>query len=187
MEAFSDGVIAIIITIMVLELKPPHGADWASLKTIAPTFVGYVMSFLFIGVYWVNHHHLLHTVKNLSAGIMLANLNLLFWLSLVPFVTGWVGENNFAPFPVSVYAVLLNLCGVAYIILQKTIEVCHRDSEDLKLIMKKQTQKGIVSLACYTAAIPLAWLHPFISVGLFFLVAFIWLIPDKNIEKIMLH
>src|SRR5438445_591944 len=122
LETFSDGVIAIIITIMVLELRVPHGTDWNALKEMFPVFISYVLSFVFIGIYWGNHHHLLHTVKKVTAGMIWANLNLLFWLSLIPFTTAWMGENYFVPFTVSIYAVLLLLCGVAFTILQKRIE-----------------------------------------------------------------
>jgi uncharacterized membrane protein len=171
------------LPIMVLELKPPHGTDWAALKPSLPGLISYVMSFLFVGVYWGNHHHLVHVVKRLSTGIMLSNLHLLFWLSLVPFVTGWVAENNFAPLPVAVYAALLDICGVAYTILQKMIEACHPDNIALKEIMKNHTRKGLVSLIGYTSAIPLAYVNPYISVTIFFAIAIWWLIPDRNILK----
>lgn len=183
LEAFSDGVLAIIITIMVLELKPPHGSDWAAIKPLMPVFTSYVMSFLFVGVYWGNHHHLLHLVKNFSSGIMLANLNLLFWLSLVPFVTGWVGENHFAPLPVMVYGLLLTVCGISYTVLQKVIESCNKDNHQIQLLLKHQTRKGLLSVFLYCSAAGLAWLNPYISVAIYFLVAIIWLVPDKNIEK----
>ena len=160
LEAFSDGMLAIIITIMILELKPPHGTDWSSLKPVLPGLISYVMSFLIIGVYWGNHHHLLHTVKRLSSGIMLSNLNLLFWLSLVPFATGWMGENHFASLPVAVYAALLDVCGLCYTLLQKMIEACHKDDQQLKEVMKAQTRKGVLSVICYTSAIPLAYVNP---------------------------
>lgn len=181
LEAFSDGVLAIIITIMVLELKPPHGTDWSSLKPVIYGLISYVMSFLFVGVYWLNHHHLVHLIKRLSASIMLANLNLLFWLSLVPFATGWMGENSFAPLTVAVYAVLLDMCGIAYVILQKTIEACHKDDIELKRLMIKHTRKGIFSLITYTLAIPFAYLNPYISVAIFLGVAISWLVPDKEL------
>jgi uncharacterized membrane protein len=186
LEAFSDGVLAIIITVMILELKVPHGTDWAALKPVLPGLTSYVMSFLIIGVYWGNHHHLLYTVKRLSSGIMLSNLHLLFWLSLVPFATGWMGENHFAPLTVAVYAALLDICGIAYTILQKMIEACHPDEEHLKEIMKKQTRKGIFSLIAYTAAIPIAFLNPYVSVAIFFIVAIMWLVPDRDILKVNL-
>ena len=153
LEAFSDGVLAIIITIMVLELKPPHGTDWESVKPVMPALLSYVMSFLFVGVYWGNHHHLLHLAKNFTSGIMLANLNLLFWLSLVPFATGWVGENHFASLPVMVYALLLNVCGISYTILQKVIENCNKDSQQIKLLLKRQTRKGLLSIFLYLSLI----------------------------------
>lgn len=184
LEAFSDGVIAIIITIMVLELKTPEGADWNALKPIAPVFISYVLSFVFIGIYWNNHHHLLHLVKHISAGIMWANLNLLFWLSLVPFATAWLGEHHTESFPVAVYAVLLNLCGVAYTILQVVIERCHRNDTTLIEIMHSQRGKGMGSLFLYTAAVPLAFVNPVISFILFVIVAIIWFIPDKKIERL---
>jgi uncharacterized membrane protein len=139
------------------------------------------MSFLFIGVYWGNHHHLLLTVKRLSSGIMLTNLNLLFWLSLIPFVTGWVGENNFASLPVAIYAGLLDICGISYTALQKMIEACHPDDHQMKQRFEKHGRKGFLSLLCYTAAIPLAYVNSYISITIFFVVAIIWLIPDKSI------
>lgn len=183
LEAFSDGVLAIIITIMVLELKPPHGSDWAAIKPLMPVFTSYVMSFLFVGVYWGNHHHLLHLVKNFSSGIMLANLNLLFWLSLVPFVTGWVGENHFAALPVMVYGLLLTVCGISYTVMQKVIESCNKDNHQIKLLLKHQTRKGLMSVLLYISAAGLAWVNSYISIAIYFFVAIMWLVPDKNIEK----
>ena len=185
LEAFSDGVIAIIITIMVLELKVPEAANLEALKPVAPVFFSYILSFIFIGIYWNNHHHLMHLVKHISAGIMWANLNLLFWLSLVPFATGWLGQNHFEPFPVALYAVLLNMCGVAYTILQIVIERCHKDDTQLKNIMDRQKGKGIGSLFLYTAAIPLAYVNTIISGILFVIVAIMWIVPDKKIEKLL--
>lgn len=184
LEAFTDGVLAIIITIMVLELKAPHGTSWEAVKPLLPVLLSYIMSFLFVGVYWGNHHHLFHLVKHFSSGIMLSNLNLLFWLSLVPFATGWMGENEFAPITVSIYAVLLLLCGISYTILQNTIAACHKENPDLKGVMKKQARKGLFSIVLYSSAIGLAWINPYISVGIFFFVAIMWLVPDKEIEKI---
>ena len=181
LEAFSDAVLAIIVTIMVLELKPPHGADWASIKPLLPVFISYVMSFLFVGVYWGNHHHLIKTVTRLSSGIMLSNLHLLFWLSLVPFATGWMGENHFAPLTVAVYAALLCTCGLAYTLLQKMIEACHKDNHKLQQVMKSHGKKGIFSVIAYLSAIPLAYVDPYISVGIFFVVAIWWLVPDKKL------
>lgn len=182
LEAFSDGVIAIIITIMVLELKIPHGADFNALKSVSPILLSYVLSFVFVGIYWNNHHHLLHVVKHISAGIMWANLNLLFWLSLIPFDTVWMGENHTQPFPVAFYALLLDVCGLSYTILQKMIEACHKDQPYLKEIMKRQRQKGIISVIIYTSAIPLAYVNTYISICLFIVVGIIWFIPDKKIE-----
>lgn len=183
LEAFSDGVIAIIITIMVLEMKAPHHADFQSLLEMGPSFISYVLSFIFVGVYWGNHHHLLHTIKTVSTGVILGNLHLLFWLSLVPFATGWMGENHFAPFAVACYAVLLNICGISYTILQNVITRCVDYNSKFKPALKKQTQKGIISMIGYTSAIPLAYINPLISVGLIFIIAVLWLVPDKNIER----
>ena len=180
-EAFSDGMFAIIITIMVLEIKPPHGAGWNDIKTVLPALISYVMSFLFVGVYWGDHHHLLLTARRLSSGIMLTNLNLLFWLSLIPFVTGWVGENNFGSLPVAIYAVLLDFCGLSYTALQKMIEASHADDPLLKERFKRHSAKGWLSLICYTAAIPIAYLNSYISIVIFFVIAIIWLIPDKTL------
>lgn len=184
LEAFSDGVIAIIITIMVLELKIPEGADWKSLQTIAPKFISYALSFIFIGIYWNNHHHLLHLVKHISAGIMWANLNLLFWLSLVPFGTAWMGENHREAFPVALYATLLALCGLAYTILQIIIERCHRDNTALIEIMHRQRGKGMASVFLLVAATLLAYVNTTISAIIFVFVAVIWFIPDKKIERL---
>ncbi|HEX5151501.1 MAG TPA: TMEM175 family protein [Parafilimonas sp.] len=184
LEAFSDGVIAIIITIMVLELKVPEHATWEALRPVLPKFMSYILSFIFIAIYWNNHHHLLHLVKHVSAGIMWSNFNLLFWLSLIPFATAWMGENHFEPLPVALYAVVLNLCGFAYNILQKAIEVCHSDDMRLKEIMNSQKRKGILSLVIYTTAIPLAYVNTLISGILFVTVAAMWIIPDKKIENI---
>ncbi|MEO5674373.1 MAG: TMEM175 family protein [Chitinophagales bacterium] len=183
LEAFSDGVMAIIITIMVLEFKVPENGDLESLIPLVPTFISYLLSFLFIGIYWGNHHHLLHPVKHISSGIMLANLNLLFWLSLVPFATGWMGENNFEPPTVALYAILLNFCGISYTILQQTIVKYHDFNPAMKNAMRKQSNKGKISVIAYTAAIPLAYIEPFISEFLFFAIGVLWLLPDKNIER----
>jgi uncharacterized membrane protein len=183
LEAFSDGVFAIIITIMVLEMKVPHGSDWASLKTLLPTFTSYILSFLFAGIYWGNHHHLLHTVKKINSRIMLANLNLLFWLSLIPIATGWMGENNFSSNPVAVYAILLLLCGSSFTILQKTIEKNIPHDHPYKIALKKTQWKGIISLVGYACALPLAYVNPLISCLLFLAVSIMWIVPDKNIER----
>jgi len=185
LEAFSDGVIAIIITIMVLELRVPEGASWQVLEPLFPKFISYTLSFIFIGIYWNNHHHLMHVVKHISAGIMWANLNLLFWLTLIPFATDWMGENHFESFTVALYAVLMVLCGVSYNILQIVIEKCHKEEQRLAGIMQRQRGKGIGSLFLYSAAVPLAYVNPIISGALFVLVAVLWLIPDKRIEQLM--
>jgi uncharacterized membrane protein len=183
LEAFSDGVLAIIITIMILEIRIPHSADWAELLHIVPVLLSYFLSFLFIGIYWANHHHLLHSVKQVTAGIIWANFNLLFWLSLIPIATGWMGENHFAENTVVVYSVLLLLSGIAFYILQGRIERNSHDIEALKEALSMQNRKGIVSMMIYAVSIPLAFINPLISGILFFLVAVMWIIPDRNIEK----
>jgi uncharacterized membrane protein len=183
LEAFSDGVIAIIITIMVLELKTPHGTDWVDIKPLIPVFLSYVLSFIMIGIYWGNHHHLLHTVSQVTSGMIWANLHLLFWLSLVPFATAWMGENNFSSTTVAAYAFLLNLCGVAYFILLRVIEKVHPHHKELVEPLRKQNRKGTISVIVYTIAIPAAFVHPLISAILFVLVAIMWWIPDRNIER----
>ncbi len=183
LEAFSDGVIAIIITIMVLELKVPHSTDWHALRGHAPVFLSYLMSFIYIGIYWGNHHHLLHTTTHINGAVMWANLHLLFWLSLIPFGTAWMGENNFAQNPVVLYAVLLLGCAVAFYILQQVIMKMHLYKENVHDGLKKAEWKGYVSLAAYITAIPLAFVNPLISCGLFILVALAWFVPEKNIEK----
>ncbi|MEO6001275.1 MAG: TMEM175 family protein [Chitinophagaceae bacterium] len=183
LEAFSDGVLAIIITIMVLELKVPHDASWSSLKPLIPVFLSYVTSFLLIGIYWGNHHHLLHGAKTVNSGIILSNLNLLFWLSLVPAATGWMGENHFAPNTIILYAILLILCGLAYGILQNKILKAMDHQSELKTAIKKQGKKVILTFIIDLSAIPFAFIHPYISGLMFVLQSAIWLIPDKNIEK----
>ncbi len=183
LEAFSDGVLAIIITIMVLELKVPKSSDWIELQKLIPVFVSYFTSFLYIGIYWGNHHHLLHSVKQISSGMILANLNLLFWLSLIPFATGWIGENHFAPNTIAVYGTILWLDGLAFFILQKTVERNAHDIAALKKAFLTLNKKGIVSQAGYLASVPLAYVHPAISGAIYLILAVIWLIPDKNIER----
>jgi len=184
LEAFSDGVIAIIITIMVLELKVPEGADWKALQVIIPKFISYALSFIFIGIYWNNHHHLLQLVKHISAGIMWANLNLLFWLSLVPFGTAWMGENHQESFPVALYAILLALCGLAYTMLQIVIERCQKNDTALIGIMRQQRGKGMASVFLLIVATLLAYVNTIISTIIFVIVAVIWFIPDKKIERL---
>ena len=183
-EAFSDGVIAIIITIMVLELKVPHGAELADLWELAPVFLSYVLSFANVGIYWNNHHHLFHAVKHVSGGILWANLHLLFWLSLFPFTTGWMGENHFATWPVVIYGINLCLAAVAYSILTFTIIHAHGKDSNIATAIGSDT-KGKISLAAYVFAIPLAFYFPWISGALFVAVALIWFVPDKRIEKAM--
>ncbi len=186
LEAFSDGVLAIIITIMVLELKVPHdNTEWSALTPLVPVFGSYLMSFLLVGIFWGNHHHLLHGVKKASSGIILANLNMLFWLSLTPFATGWMGENHFAPNTIVVYALVFLLSGVAYGILQHLILKQHTVPTPLMLAIKKQRRKNVISFVCQSSAIPMAYVHPAISGVLFAISAFIWLVPDKNIERAM--
>jgi TMEM175 potassium channel family protein len=185
LEAFSDGVIAIIITIMVLELKVPHAASPAALGELWPVFLSYVLSFVNVGLYWNNHHHLLHTVKHVSGGILWANMHLLFWLSLFPFTTGWMGENAFAPWPVAVYGAVLFMAAVAYFILVRTIIAVHgRDSELAKAVGRDW--KGKIPLAAYAAAVGLAFVNPWISCALYVAVALMWLVPDRRIERTLL-
>ena len=184
LEAFSDGVIAIIITIMVLELKIPHGTDWEKdIAPLVPAFISYVASFIMLGIYWGNHHHLIHTIKEMSSGIMWANLHLLFWLSLIPFATGWMGENHFDKITVAGYALAADLCGVAYYILLLVIKKCNKENTALLHLLKRQSRKGTLSCIAYTLAIPAAFISTILSGALIILVAFFWLIPDKNIEK----
>jgi uncharacterized membrane protein len=183
LEAFSDGVLAIIITIMVLELKVPTSATWSVLFDLWPVASSYVLSFIFIGIYWGNHHHLLHTVKNVNASIIWGNLNLLFWLSLIPFATAWMGENHFSPNTVVAYAILLLLCGISYSILQRAIFNTERHGGSLKAAFMKMERKGIFSVVAYTAAIPMAFVNTIISYLLFLTVSIVWIIPDKSIEK----
>jgi uncharacterized membrane protein len=183
MEAFSDGVLAIIITIMVLEIKVPHGTEWKNLIELLPVFISYTISFLMIGIYWGNHHHLLHTVKNINSNILLANLHLLFWLSLVPFATGWMGENHFEPNSIILYASILVFCGIAYGILQNNIIRTLDEQSKVIVVLKKQNKKVAISVLLVLLAIPFSFVHPAIPGALFFMQSAIWLIPDKNIEK----
>ncbi len=185
LEAFSDGVLAIIITIMVLEIKAPQGADWTTLKPLLPVFLSYVLSFVYVGIYWGNHHHLLHTIKKVNSGIMLANLHLLFWLSLLPVATAWMGRNLFAPDTVSLYAVISLLCAVAYTMLQKQIVKSTERESPLQKALQKQRPKIIVATAACLLAIPMAFVHPLISGVLFLTQSLVWLIPDRNVERAM--
>jgi len=185
LEAFSDGVIAIIITIMVLELKVPHGADIEALQPLLPVFLSYVLSFVFIGIYWNNHHHMLHTVKHVNGAILWANLHLLFWLSLVPFVTGWMGENHFAALPTALYGVDMLMAGFAYWILQNCIISAHGGKDSLLGKAVGKDRKGIASQLIYVIAIPAAFWSQWLAGALFVAVAVMWLIPDQRIAKLM--
>ena len=182
LEAFSDGVIAIIITIMVLELKVPHGDTWGDLAKLGPVFLSYLLSFVNVGVYWNNHHHMLHAAHRVSGGVLWANMHLLFWLSLMPFTTGWMGENHFAPLPVAVYAIDLLLCAIAYVVLQQQIIRADGSGSVLAKAVGED-RKGKISLACYCIAIPLAlWGHSWIAGALLVAVSLIWFVPDRRIE-----
>jgi uncharacterized membrane protein len=183
LEAFSDGVIAIIITIMVLELKPPHGSDWQAIKPVVLPLVGYALSFLLVAIYWGNHHHLLQAVSQVNSKIIWANMHLLFWLSLIPFATSWAEGNYFNTISIAVYAGLQAICGIAYYILLRAIAASHPEDSKFHESLEKQSKKGITSLLVYIIAIPVAFINPAISAGMFLLVAVIWLIPDRNIEK----
>ena len=183
LEAFSDAVIAIIITIMVLELKVPHEASFDALMKLWPVFLSYAVSFILLGIYWGNHHHLIHTIKEVRGGIIWANLHLLFWLSLVPFATAWMGENHFAKNTVAVYALLCDICGIAYYILLMIIKDYNRDNSALLEVLRKQARKGLLSCIMYTAAIVLSFIDQRLGGILIILVAIMWLIPDRNIER----
>ena len=182
LEAFSDGVLAIVITIMVLEMKVPHGTDLAALKPLIPVFLSYILSFLYLGIYWNNHHHMLHAAHTVNGSVLWANLHLLFWLSLVPFVTGWMGENHFASLTVILYGAVLIMCAVAYTILALTLIRHHGENSVLAKAFGNDT-KGKISILIYAVAIGASFLHPWIGLFLYFVVACIWLIPDKRIEK----
>ena len=182
LEAFSDGVMAIIITIMVLELKVPHGESLDALTALMPVFFSYVLSFVYVGIYWNNHHHLLHTTHNVTGPILWANLHLLFWLSLFPFATGWMGENHFAAAPSAIYGGVLFMAAVAYWILQQAIIAAQGDNSLLRNALGSDW-KGKSSPAVYAAAIFLAFWSPALAQGLYVLVALLWLIPDTRIEK----
>jgi uncharacterized membrane protein len=182
LEAFSDGVLAIIITIMVLELKIPHGADVAALRPLLPVFLSYVLSFIYIGIYWNNHHHLLQATRHINGKILWANLHLLFWLSLIPFATGWMGENHFASLPTALYGFVLFCAGIAYLVLQTLIIKTHGPNDILAAAVGRDW-KGKISLVCYLTAIPLAFVNEWIADAFYIAVAAIWLIPDKRIES----
>ncbi len=182
LEAFSDGVLAIIITIMVLELKVPHGVDAAALKPLVPVFLSYVLSFIYVGIYWNNHHHLLHTTKHVSGSILWANLHLLFWLSLFPFTTGWMGENHVAPLPAAVYGLVLLMAAVAYYLLQWAI-MARQGGDSLLRSALGRDWKGKMSIVLYLGALPLAYVQPWMAMAVYVFVALMWLVPDRRIEK----
>src|SRR5262245_16394874 len=182
LEAFSDGVIAILITIMVLELRVPHDTRLDALGPLVPVLLTYILSFVFIGIYWVNHHHMLHVTEHVNGKILWANLTLLFWLSLVPFVTGWMGENHFAPLPTAAYGFVLICAAMSYTILQTTIVGAHGENSKLKAAIGKDF-KAKLSLACYFIAICASFLSSWIAVGIYVIVDLIWLVPDRRIES----
>ena len=184
LEAFSDGVMAIIITIMVLELRAPHSADWASLQPVVPVFVSYVLSFVYVGIYWNNHHHMLHVTRRVNGTILWANLHLLFWLSLIPFVTAWMGENHFAPVPTAAYGVVLLLAAIAYWLLQRAI-LSHEGPDSVLAEAIGADRKGKLSPVIYLIAIAATQIDPWISESLYVAVALIWLIPDRRIERVV--
>ena len=182
LTAFSDGVIAIIITIMVLELKVPHGADWAALSALWPVFLSYILSFLYVAIYWNNHHHLLHLVRRVNGAVLWANTHLLFWLSLIPFATGWMGENHFAQLPVALYGAALLMPAIAYTVLQRVIIHAQGTNSALAQALGRDG-KGKLSLLLYVAAIGLAFVAPWIACGIYLLVAIMWVIPDRRIAR----
>jgi uncharacterized membrane protein len=182
LEAFSDGVIAVLITIMVLELKVPHGTDPDTLRPLVPIFLTYVLSFVFLGIYWNNHHHMLQATERINGAILWANLHLLFWLSLVPFVTGWMGENHFASLPTAVYGAVLLMAGIAYTILQAAI-IRHQGPHSKLAAAVGRGGKAKLSTVLYAAAIPLAFVNELIADGIYVFVALMWLVPDRRIER----
>lgn len=182
LEAFSDAVIAILITIMVLELRVPHGSDISALRPLIPVLSTYVLSFVFLGIYWNNHHHLLHAAGRINGAILWANMHLLFWLSLVPFVTGWMGENHYMPVPTAAYGVVLLCAALAYTLLQAAIVAFQGADSRLRAAVGSDL-KGKLSVACYVAAVPLAFVSTWVSIGLYVVVAFMWLVPDRRIES----
>jgi uncharacterized membrane protein len=182
LEAFSDGVLAIIITIMVLELKAPHSTDPDALVPLIPALLSYLLSFVFVAIYWNNHHHLLQTARHVSGGILWANMHLLFWLSLVPFVTNWMGDSSFAPWPVAAYGVVMILAAIAYYILTRALIATHGEDSALAVAVGRD-YKGLVSLLLYAVAIPLSFVYAYAACALYVLVAILWLIPDRRIES----
>ena len=186
MEAFSDGVIAIIITIMVLELKVPHEATVSALRPVAPVFLSYLLSFVFLGIYWSNHHHMLQVCEHVDGRVLWANLHLLFWLSLTPFVTAWLGENNFTALPAALYGLVLLFAAIAYYILARALVRLH-GSDSLIAIALGRDFKGKISIVIYLLAIPLSFIGSWLACALYVMVAVMWLIPDRRIEKTIVH
>jgi uncharacterized membrane protein len=184
LEAFSDGVLAIIITIMVLELKVPHAIELTALKPVLPVFLSYVLSFIYLGIYWNNHHHLFQVARQVGGGILWANLHLLFWLSLFPFTTAWMGENHLAPIPTAVYGLVLLMAAIAYYVLQCAI-IAREGRESLLALAIGKDWKGKLSPALYLTAIPLAFVSSWIASGIYVFVALLWLIPDRRIERVL--
>jgi uncharacterized membrane protein len=184
LEAFSDGVIAILITIMVLELKVPHGADWAAMRSMVPVFLAYVLSYVYIGIYWNNHHHLLHTCDQINGRILWANLHLLFWLSLVPVVTGWMGDNHTEALPTATYGVVMVLSGVAYLVLERAIIAQQGERSKLASAVGKDA-KALLSVVLYVVAITAAFFNTWISDALYVFVSAMWFVPDKRIETLL--
>jgi uncharacterized membrane protein len=184
LEAFSDGVVAIIITIMVLELKAPHGTDLESLRPLLPALLSYVLSFVFLGIYWSNHHHLLQAARHVDGRILWSNLHLLFWLSLTPFVTAWMGENGFAALPVALYGIVLLAAAVAYFILTRALLARHGADSALAAALGRDF-KGKVSVVIYAVAIPLAFISAWAACALYVVVAVVWLVPDRRIERVL--
>jgi uncharacterized membrane protein len=182
LEAFSDGVFAVIITIMVLEMKAPHAVDLAALKPLLPHFLSYVLSFIYVGIYWNNHHHLFQAAKQVSGGILWANLHLLFWLSLLPFTTDWMGENQIAATPTAVYGLILLLAAIAYYVLQRAV-IAKQGRESILAVAIGKDWKGKLSPILYFVAIPIAFIKPWLSCMLYFVAAILWLIPDRRIER----
>ncbi len=185
-EAFSDGVIAIIITIMVLEMKVPHGDEWHDLAPILPVFISYLLSFLNVAIYWNNHHHLFHAARYVNAKVLWANIHLLFWLSLFPFVTGWMGENHFTTLPIILYGVVLLMAGCAYFILSQALIQLHGKDSTLAIAVGRD-KKGIISVVFYVLALPLSLINGYFGLTIYAIVAAIWLIPDQRIEKKILQ
>ena len=184
LEAFSDGVIAIIITIMVLELKVPHGTAFADLVQLVPVFLSYLLSFVFVAIYWNNHHHMLHAAHRINGGVLWANTHLLFWLSLVPFTTGWMGENELAPIPVALYGVVLLMAGAAYFILARVLVAQHDKDAPISRAIGRDC-KGVISLILYATAVPLAFFIPWGAIAIYVIVAIMWVIPDRRIERVL--